>query len=46
MAFKDKELLKYLNKADKSIERLTFIIKDLDLITQIESATLALKKLL
>ena len=44
-AFRDKELLKkYLSKADKSIERLTFIIKDLDLITQIESATLVLKK--
>ena len=44
-AFRDKALLKkYLNKADKSIERLTFIIKDLDLITQIESATLVLKK--
>ncbi len=44
-AFRDKELLKkYLKKADKSIERLTFIVKDLDLITQIESATLVLKK--
>lgn len=44
-AFRNKELLKkYLKKADKSIERLTFIVKDLDLITQIESATLVLKK--
>ena len=32
----DKELLaKYLKRADKSVERLTYIIKDLDLITQI-----------
>ena len=40
----DKELLvKYLNRADKSVERLTYIIKDLDLITQIEASTLKLE---
>ena len=39
----DKELLeKYLKRADKSVERLTYIIKDLDLITQIEASTLKL----
>ena len=40
----DKELLaKYLKRADKSVERLTYIIKDLDLITQIEASTLKLE---
>ena len=43
-AMDDKELLKkYLKRAEKSIDRLTFIIKDLDLITQLESSTLKLK---
>ena len=40
----DKELLKkYLKRAEKSVDRLTFIIKDLDLITQLESSTLKLE---
>ena len=40
----DKELLaKYLKRADKSVERLTYIIKNLDLITQIEASTLKLE---
>ena len=39
----DKDLLnKYLKQTDNSIERLTYIIKDLDLITQLESSTLNL----
>ena len=43
-AMDDKELLKkYLKRAEKSVARLTFIIKDLDLITQLESSTLKLK---
>ena len=43
-AMNDKELLKkYLKRAEKSVDRLTFIIKDLDLITQLESSTLKLK---
>ena len=43
-AMHDKELLKkYLKRAEKSVDRLTFIIKDLDLITQLESSTLKLK---
>ncbi len=43
-AMDDKELLKkYLKRAEKSVERLTFIIKDLDLITQLESSTLKLE---
>ena len=43
-AMEDKELLKkYLKRAEKSVDRLTFIIKDLDLITQLESSTLKLK---
>tara|TARA_B100000959_G_scaffold135770_1_gene142642 strand:- start:4887 stop:5912 length:1026 start_codon:yes stop_codon:yes gene_type:complete len=42
-AMDDKELLnKYLKQTDNSIERLTYIIKDLDLITQLESSTLNL----
>ena len=40
----DKELLAtYLKRADKSVEILTYIIKDLDLITQIEASTLKLE---
>ena len=43
-AMDDKELLnKYLKRAEKSVDRLTFIIKDLDLITQLESSTLKLE---
>ena len=43
-AMDDKELLKkYLKRAEKSVDRLTFIIKDLDLITQLESSILKLK---
>jgi len=43
-AMDDKELLKkYLKRADKSVDRLTYIIKDLDLITQLESSTLKLE---
>jgi len=42
-AMNDRELLnKYLKQTDNSIERLTYIIKDLDLITQLESSTLNL----
>ena len=42
-AMNDRELQKkYLNRADKSIERLIYIIKDLDLITQLESSMLNL----
>ncbi len=42
-AMDDKNLLnKYLKQTDNSIERLTYIIKDLDLITQLESSTLNL----
>ena len=38
-AASDKKLLeKYLNRADKSVDRLAYIIKDLDLISQIESS--------
>ena len=43
-AMDDEELLKkYLKRAEKSVERLTYIIKDLDLITQLESSTLKLE---
>jgi len=43
-AMDDKQLLKkYLKRAEKSVDRLTFIIKDLDLITQLESSTLKLE---
>ena len=43
-AIDDKELLKkYLKRAEKSVDRLTYIIKDLDLITQLESSTLNLE---
>ncbi len=42
-AMDDKDLLnKYLKQTDNSIERLTYIIKDLDLITQLESSMLNL----
>ena len=42
-ALEDKQLLKkYLKRADKSVDRLTYIIKDLDLISQIESQNLKL----
>jgi len=43
-AMDDKALLKkYLKRAEKSVDRLTYIIKDLDLITQLESSTLKLQ---
>jgi len=43
-AMDDKVLLdKYLKNTDNSIERLIYIIKDLDLITQLESSTMNLK---
>ena len=42
-ALRDEVLLKkYFKRADKSVERLTYIVKDLDLITQIESSNLKL----
>ena len=42
-AMDDKVLLdKYLNRTDNSVERLIYIIKDLDLITQLESSTMNL----
>ena len=42
-AMDDKTLLdKYLNRTDNSIERLIYIIKDLDLITQLEASTMNL----
>lgn len=42
-AMDDKELLnKYLKRTDNSVERLSYIIKDLDLITQLESSTMNL----
>ena len=42
-AMNDKNLQKkYLNRTDKSIERLIYIIKDLDLINQLESSTMDL----
>ena len=44
-ALKDKNVnLKYLKIAEKSIERLIFIVKDLDLITKLESDDLKLEK--
>ena len=44
-ALKDKEVnLKYLKIAEKAIERLIFIVKDLDLITKLESEGLKLEK--
>ncbi|MBF27319.1 MAG: two-component sensor histidine kinase [Flammeovirgaceae bacterium] len=43
-AIDDKDLLeKYLKRAEKSVDRLSYILKDLDLITQIESSNLKLK---
>ena len=42
-ASEDKKLLnKYLERADKGVERLTFIIKDLDMITKLETGDLTL----
>lgn len=35
---------KYLNRINKSVERLTYIVKDLDLITELESGSLKLDK--
>ena len=44
-ALKDENVnLKYLKIAEKSIERLIFIVKDLDLITKLESDELKLEK--
>ena len=44
-ALKDEHVnLKYLKIAEKSIERLIFIVKDLDLITKLESEGLKLEK--
>ena len=44
-ALQDKEVnLKYLKIAEKAIERLIFIVKDLDLITKLESEGLKLEK--
>ena len=44
-ALKDEDVnLKYLKIAEKSIERLIFIVKDLDLITKFESDDLKLEK--
>ena len=42
-AVKDKNIRsKYLRRADKGVERLIYIVKDLDMITQLESGTLRL----
>lgn len=42
-AVKDKSIRnKYLKRADKGVERLIYIVKDLDMITQLESGTLRL----
>jgi len=35
---------KYLNRINKSVERLTYIVQDLDLITELESGNLKIKK--
>tara|TARA_B110000444_G_scaffold109474_1_gene103346 strand:+ start:379 stop:1254 length:876 start_codon:yes stop_codon:yes gene_type:complete len=44
-ALKDEEVnLKYLKIAEKAVERLIFIVKDLDLITKLESEGLKLEK--
>ena len=44
-AMNDEALLKkYLARASKGVERLIFIIKDLDMITQLESSTFSLNK--
>lgn len=43
-AAKNKELrTKYLKRADKGVERLIYIIKDLDMITKLETGNLSLK---
>jgi two-component system phosphate regulon sensor histidine kinase PhoR len=43
-AYKDKKLLhKYLERTDKGVERLTYIIKDLDMITKLETGDLTLE---
>lgn len=42
-AYKDDKLLnKYLERADKGVERLTYIINDLDMITKLETGDLTL----
>ena len=44
-AFKDEKLLqKYLDRADKGVERLTYILNDLDMITKLETGDLILTK--
>jgi two-component system phosphate regulon sensor histidine kinase PhoR len=44
-AIEDKQIrLKYLNRANKGVERLLAIVKDLDLISKLESADLNLNK--
>ena len=44
-AYKDKAVLKkYLKRANKGVERLIYIIKDLDMITQLEVGGLVLEK--
>jgi len=44
-AFKDEKLLqKYLDRADKGVERLTYILNDLDMITKLETGDLILIK--
>ena len=44
-ALKDEEVnLKYLKKAEKAVERLIFIVKDLDMITKLESEGIKLDK--
>lgn len=41
--YKDKKLLhKYLERADKGVERLTYIVQDLDMITKLETGDLTL----
>ncbi len=43
-AMNDPELLmKYLKRADKGVERLTYIVKDLDMITQLEAGSMTLE---
>lgn len=43
-AMKDKKLRKkYLERADKGVERLTYIVKDLDMITKLEVGDLSLE---
>ena len=44
-AIKDKKVrTKYLNRANKGVERLIYIVKDLDMITQLEIGELKLEK--